>query len=125
MGKIANKYRARAARITGETAKARGEAGRVMLQVAREATETQLYAQSPLPVSRRLFRSLRLWFKGQTVEVGYDLGKASYARRRLAMKGRSKTGGHRLDLDISGELRKEAFPRVRRIMGRCVQRIIK
>ena len=120
---VASRYRTRISRASSEEHRARGEIGSTMLADLRAGYDEQIANVSNLPLTGRMRRSIRLWFRGaRNVEVGFDVSKANYAPIRLNMKGVSKTGGHRLDTDLRSYLRKNTFSKIRAIVSRVRQR---
>src|SRR5688572_2676171 len=124
MGDVGDIYRARARAVTSETARARGEAAKVMLAGLKEAVQAELYERTPLPVTHTLERSIRHQFRGQTVVVGFDRSIAPYVFIRINQKGVSVSGGHSLDMDPAAWIRNRKRGQIRAIMGDCSQRII-
>lgn len=125
MGKVAQKYKARADRVKPAAARMRGDAAKALVKGLQEATQTELYARTPLPVSRRMYRSIKPRFLGAyDVAVGFDTAIAPHAPHRLKMKGRSKTGGHDLEMKPGAFLDKNTRAKVRTILKRCKTEII-
>ena len=124
MGKIADKYRARMRRVGSETNKLRGLAGHELYKGLQDATQSQLYDVTRNPVTRKMFRSIRLQMNGyQGVRVFYKASVAPYASIRLNKKGVAKAG-HRLDMNPGEYLDKHVRPKIYRAAREAQARII-
>ncbi|RYX83970.1 hypothetical protein EON83_12595 [bacterium] len=82
---------------------------RLIRAAVREGINVEVYQRSSLPKSGRLKRSVRLkTFRGGFVVV-LSGAVAPHARYRLAMKGRSKLGGHQLDVNPARYARRKTY----------------
>lgn len=125
MGKVARKYLARAARVKTVSARARGDVAKVLVEGLREATIAELYSKTPLPVTKRMLRSIKPRFLGaHDVAVGFDTGVAPHAPHRLKKTGKSKMGGHTMDMKPGIYLDKHTRAKIRKIMAKCQTEII-
>lgn len=106
MARISDRYERRAKSVGRESAKHRGRMAKILNQGLKDATQQQLYDRTTLPVSRDMFRSIRIKLLGNVVQVGYFFGRgARYAKYRLNMIGYSKQDGHKLDMQPSRYIR--------------------
>lgn len=127
---ISTKYQRRIARIPGTIRMLQMEAKKDLLQGLQNATDEQLYNITKLRISGRMYDSIGTRLVGDGVEVGYNIGagpKAPYARIRLQMKGRYKTGPSnpgRKDMNPNSYLRKHVDPNIRRRNRMAQQRIL-
>ena len=125
MPSIADKYHRRAQSVGRETARLRGDVAKLLNQGLRDATQEQLYDRTPLPVTRDMMNSIRPQLRGNTVQVGYSYGRgARYAKYRLNMKGISRSGGHRLDMQPSAFIQKNVEPQIKRATRAAQRKII-
>lgn len=124
---ISAKYKRRINAVRGVTIWLREEARKDLEQGLKDATEEQLYKRTPLKVTRKLFRSIGSKVKGQMVEVGYNLSndeKAKYASSRINMMGRSKLGGHIMDMSPRTFINKHVDPKLRRRNAQAQKKIL-
>jgi hypothetical protein len=83
-----------------------------------DATQIQLYDVTTLPVTHDMLNSIGVTINvsTNTVTVGYILpvdGKVpEHPKYRLNMKGKSKLGGHRLDMQPSVYIRENVNPKL-------------
>jgi hypothetical protein len=118
MAKVSEKYRRRIRAVRGQTQKLRRESKAVLVEGLREVHDDQLTNVTNLPITGRMRRSIGGRIKGQSVEVGYNIGngpKALYAGPRLNMKGRSKKGGHNLEMHPAPALEKKTRGQLKRL----------
>ena len=113
MKRWGDSWRARARRVAPALKGSAAENGKVVLVGARQVVRAELYNRTRLSVSGRLYKSLTLQVTGNAFVVGFDTAIAPYAKIRLDQTGRSKTGGHRLDVNPNAYLRANIYPRLR------------
>ena len=124
MGKLAEAYRARARRVPPETARARGDVGKILLQGLSEATEQQLYDRTPLPVTHKMGDSVQVRYLGsKEVAVGYDRRIAPHAPFRLAKEGTSLLGGHDMTMRPGEQIERDKAAAIRERFERAQKNI--
>jgi hypothetical protein len=125
MGKVARIYQARAMRVRPETARTRGDVGKLLVEGLQDATQEQLYDVTPLPVTRKMMKSIKPRFLGAFgVAVGYDSAVAPYAAMRVLKKGRSKMGGHKMDMNPAAHIRRNKSAQINALNFRGLRRIL-
>jgi hypothetical protein len=125
MGKIADKYKRRIATLDREQARFRGDVAKILVSALQEATDAELYRVTRLPTTGKMRASIQPYFLGNnSVAVGFNPSKARHALRRLNMKGTSKTGGHKLDMNPAPFLRRLADPKIKRLARAMQKRIL-
>jgi hypothetical protein len=124
MGKLGNKNRQRAARVFSEEAKQRIAVRKMMRRGLVNATEVQLYRRTPLPVTRRMRRSIYTVSDSNSITVGYKASVAPHAGIRLAKKGRSKLGKHDMAMNPAEFIEQTEGDRIARIGRGTLQRIM-
>jgi hypothetical protein len=125
MAYLRDRYSRRIAAVKGQTARLRGDVAHVLVEETQNAVDEQLYGRTPLPVTRKMYRSIRPIMQGNNaVMVRFDSSVAPYAVYRLNMHGTSVTGGHVLDMRIGDYLRKNADPRIRRLARMAHRRML-
>jgi hypothetical protein len=98
---------------------------KILVAALQEATQTELYDRTPLPVSRKMYRSITQRFAGQSVVVGYNGRVAPYAALRLAKKGRSRSGGHDMTMDPAKFVQRRTARKIRQLGEFAQRRILK
>lgn len=126
MGKVAQKYLVRAARVRTVSARARGDVAKILVEGLREATVAELYDRTPLPVTKKMLRSIKPRFLGaHEVAVGFDTGIAPHAPHRLKKTGKSKLGGHDMTMKPGEYLDKHTRAKIRRVMKQAHTEILR
>lgn len=125
MGKVAGTYRRRIAKIPGETRRLKQEAKRDLVEALRDTTEEELYDRTPLPVSGRMRRSVKGRVTADGAEAYYDTRVAPHAPLRIRKKGRSKRGGHDMEMQPGKGVDRRAGQKIRRRSQAALRRIHK
>lgn len=124
--RFSDRYERRARSFGRQSAAHRGRVARILYKGLQDATQELLYDRTPLPVTRDMFRSIRTKLKGVVVQVGYFYGKgARYAKYRVNMTGRSRRGGHKLDMQPSRHLRDHCDAKIKRSARQALQEMLK
>lgn len=97
-----------------------------MLAGLKFATEKHLYKRTPLPVTRKMYDSIRVYLEGDAIVGGFITTVAGYIPIRYKMHGKSVTGGHQLDIDpdIKETTEELSFPIIRRLLAAANRKII-
>lgn len=121
---ISDKYRRRVAAVGRETLILRSRARGVLKGALQQAHDEQLTNVSNLPLTGRMRRSIKSRFVRDGVEAYYDTSVAPYAGPRLNKKGRSKKGGHIMDMKPGPKVRQISRPRLRQMEQQAHGRIV-
>jgi hypothetical protein len=125
MGTVAQKYKNRVRRAQSEEAKLRGRVRKLLRDGLVKATDVQLYQRTPLRVTGKMRRSVFTKSDRNSIAVGYKGAVAPHNAIRLAKKGRSKLGGHDMQMEpaefievVQGDkIAREARGSLQRILG--------
>lgn len=123
MARLSQVYASRARRVEGVTRAMIGAEASIALRGVKEGVEQQLYDRTPLPVTGKFRRSVKLQFQGLRYVIGYDESVAPYAAIRAARTGVSVLGGHLLDMDPAQYMRQNYTPQILATRARFLRSI--
>lgn len=126
MGTVSQKYKVRAARIRPACGRMRGDIGKLLIQGGRDALQAELYSRTPLPVTKKMLRSIQVRYLGAfDVAVGFDKNIAPHADIRLKKRGKSKTGGHDMTMDPAKYIERHTLSGIRQRSKGALGEILK
>lgn len=110
--RVAKKYQRRIAKLESSDRKMRSKIRGYLRLGLKQALETQLYARTPLKVSKAMLRSVFTITTKNSIAVGLKGSIAPHNSIRLDRTGTSKLGGHDMTLKPAEFIREVYGPKI-------------